>query len=226
MGGNVFKDTEPFDHSKIDKIVNIVKSTVKDTGVELIHIGSTANPTPGQKSGDLDMLVDETALGRYFDEKTPRTIRVKLAQLVRDHGLTTTRNGIAVHVKVPVDGAAHQVDLIVVPNAVAVSKLHLHKIPKGSKFKGVGKQLAFQYLAKQQNLAWNAFQGLYARDSEGKATRLIAQDLSTISYVLLGVNSTESDLDCLETIMAAMPEADAKTMLDTITQYDGWKDNA
>lgn len=226
MGGNVFKGTEPFDHSKIDAISQTLNNVIDKLGVRVIPIGSTATPTPGRVSGDFDVLVDETVLARMWNERNPRNIRKLLKKQFDETGLETTLNGVAVHVKVPVDGHYHQADILVVPHAEAVSRFHIHCIPAGSPYKGVNKHLAMNYLARKKGLLWSAFQGLYRRDSEGKRGDFITDDIDRIAYILLGVDSTVQSLDSLESMIAVLPQAEADEMMQELVNDPSWKEFA
>ena len=63
MGGKVFDGTSDFDHNAIEELLDDVNNKVlKGTGIECIPVGSAATPTPGKRSGDLDVIVDENAV--------------------------------------------------------------------------------------------------------------------------------------------------------------------
>lgn len=226
MGGNVFKGTEPFDHSKIDAISQTLDTVINKLGIKVIPIGSTATPTPGKTSGDFDVLVDENVLARQWNERNPRNIRKLLKKQFEESGFEATLNGVAVHVKVPVNGHYHQADILVVPDAAAISRFHVHRIPAGSPYKGVNKHLAMNYLARKKGLLWSAFQGLYRRDAEGRRADFITNDIDRIAYILLGVNSTEHSLDSLENIISSLPEDEAKEMMADLVVDPSWKEFA
>ena len=224
MGGNVFKNAEPFDHSKVELIQRAIFPVLDKLRVAAFPIGSTANPTPGRISGDYDIIVDQRPLATRFNENNPRKIRQLLRDAFIDCGFQATLNGIAVHVLVPDNGHFYQVDIMVVEYARQVSKFHLHKIPAGSPYKGVNKHLAMMYLAKKQGLLWSAFQGLYNRTPDGKRGELITNDVDRVSYVLLGAKSTSDSLDCLETMLEALPDEEAKEMMEALAEDPSWKE--
>jgi hypothetical protein len=226
MGGNVFIDVVPFDHSQIGAIAEHLDSVLSQIGVSVIPIGSTANPVVGKKSGDFDVLVEERILAQVFNEDNPRNIRKKLKDLFDKSGDTTTLNGIAVHVRVPINNEAYQADILVTPQAKEVSKFHIHKIPANSKYKGVHKHLAMMYLAKSKGLLWSAFQGLFNRNKEGKRGDFITNKLDTIAYLLIGVNGKEQDFDCFESIVAALPVDVANKMIADLKEDPSWKEIA
>lgn len=224
MGGNVFTDVVPFDHSQIGAIEQHLNSVLSQAGVCVIPIGSTATPTVGKTSGDFDVLVDERSLAQLFNEDNPRNIRKRLKDLFDQSGATTKLNGIAVHVRVPVDGRAYQADILVAPQAQQISRFHIHKIPPGSQYKGVHKHLAMMYLAKSRGLLWSAFQGLFTRDKEGRRGDFITNKLDTIAYLLIGVNGKEQDFDCFENIVAALPEEFANKIIADLREDPSWKE--
>lgn len=203
-GGNVFDDAVDFDHSNISAILDTVNKHMVDTGSKLIPIGSGATPTPGKKSGDLDVIVDQDALGEYFGEKSPKAIKQKVKDLFDAAGFDTKMIGINVHVRVPLKQGSAQVDIMLVPNADAISKFHLHDIPKESPYKGKHKQIAMSKLAAGNNMMWSGFQGLFARDENGKKAELISRDLDQIAKELIGPQATAKDLGSVESIMAAL----------------------
>ena len=63
MGGKVFNGTNDFDHNAIEELLDLVNNKIlKNTGIECIPVGSAATPTPGKRSGDLDVIVDEKSV--------------------------------------------------------------------------------------------------------------------------------------------------------------------
>lgn len=205
-GGNVFNDAVEFDHSDIPAIVKLVNKTMKQTGAKLIPIGSGATPTPGKKSGDLDVIVDQDALGKHFGEKTPKAIKQKVKDLFDSAGFDTKMIGINVHVRVPLKVGSAQVDIMLVPEAEMISKFHLHNIPANSPYKGKHKQIAMSKLANDKGMMWSGFQGLFARDDAGKKAELISRDLDKIAKALVGPDASASDLGSVEAILAALPQ--------------------
>lgn len=224
MGGNVFDNCEPFDQQFTAELTHQLDQVLETLKVKTIPIGSTANPMPGQTSGDLDVIVEQNILGRQFDTRNSRTIRKELKTIFDQAGYETDQSGVSIHVNLPLNGHYHQADIMVVEDAASVSKFHIHEIPKGSPYKGVNKHLALMYLAKQQNLLWSAFSGLYRRDKNGKRSDLITRDIDRIAYILLGINATAKDLASFESIQDAMPVQQAKEMLDTLKQDTSWKE--
>lgn len=224
MGGNVFQDAEPFDHSQIPAITKTINGVLNKTGAKAIPIGSGATPTPGKVSGDLDMIADADALANYFQSTDIKDVRKQLRAMFDQAGLQTGQSGVSVHVRAPVGNQAHQVDLMIVPKAEIAAKFHTHNIPPGSPWKGVNKQMAIAYLAKNQNLLWSPYEGLYTRGPDGKKNKFYTDDLDKIAQTLLGPKATSKDLGSLESMMAALPKEVADQMLADLRSDKNWKE--
>lgn len=230
MGGNVFKDAEPFDHASIAAIQKQINSVLSKINTKALPIGSGATPTPGKVSGDLDMIVDADALSNYFKTSDIAQVRKELRNLFDQAGFQTGQSGVSVHVRADLGKTAHQVDLMIVPNAEIAQKFHIHDIPKGSKYKGVHKQIALSALAKDQGLLWSAYEGLWIRGPDGKKSKLYTNDIEKIAQTLLGPNASAKDLGSYETILAALPKEradalNAKMATDKIFQDKLVKDS-
>jgi hypothetical protein len=225
-GGNIFDGTVGFDHEHIPAIMKTVNSVLAKTGAPAIPIGSGATPTPGKVSGDLDMIVDVDALKAHFKmpEEADKVIRQKLRQLFDLAGFETAQSGTSVHVKVPMADHAHQVDIMVVPNAANAAKFHTHSIPAGSKWKGVNKQIALAYLAKKQNMLWSPYQGLFNRDDKGKKADLVTDNIDQVAKALLGPNASGKDIGSVEQIMAALGKEAGEAMLADLRADPNWKE--
>lgn len=225
-GGNIFADAQPFDHTQIPAIMNQINRVLNKANAKALPIGSGATPTPGKISGDLDMIVDATALAEYFGAADAKQVRKQLRALFDQAGFQTGQSGVSVHVRTPVGDAAHQVDIMVVPKADIAQKFHIHTIPTGSKFKGVHKQLALAALAKQRNMLWSAYEGLYTRGPDGKKDKLYSDDIDTIAKTLLGPNASAKDIGSYESILAALPKERATALQTTLDQDPGWQSYA
>lgn len=222
-GGNVFDDAVPFDHSKIPGIMNQINSVLAKARVKALPIGSGASPTPGKQSGDLDMIVDADILANYFQSIDAKDVRKQLKAMFDAAGYQTAQSGVSVHVRVELDNAAHQVDVMVVPKAEVAQKFHVHDIPKGSEFKGVHKHLAMARLAKENNLLWSPYEGLWTRDPDGKKNKFYTDDLDRIAKTLIGPNASSNDLGSLEKILAALGPDRGDKLLDTLRADRSWK---
>lgn len=225
MGGNVFKNTEPFDQANVDKLVNVVNRVLTKAGANAMPIGSASTPTPGKMSGDLDLITDLDALATKFKSTDEKEVRKKLRSMFDDAGFETAQSGVSVHVKVPLKNTAHQVDIMIVGNARRVAKFHTHKIPANSPYKGVHKHLALNFLARRNGLLWSPYQGLYKRNEDGKRGTFYSDDIDHIAEVLLGPDAKGKDLASLESIMAAMQPHDAEEMLAALKADKSWKES-
>ena len=224
-GGNVFDDVVPFDHKKIPAILKAVNSVMSKAGIEAIPIGSGATPTPGKVSGDLDTIVDQEQVAGATGAKKPAEIKKALRALYDQAGFDTAQSGVSVHVRIPVGDEAHQVDIMVVPNAAQAAKFHTHDIPKGSPFKGVNKHLALAHLAKRNNMLWSPYQGLFGRNDAGKKGDFITHDPDEVAKTLLGGSASAKDLGSLESMLAALgPDGDQ--LLADLRADPNWKEKS
>jgi len=222
MGGNVFQGTSDFDHKDIDEIIKTVNTSLEGTGIEVIPVGSAATPTPGKRSGDLDVIVDQQAVMDYFDVRDAKSARKMLNDYIAQKGFDTAQSGTNVHVRAPVGNTSAQVDIMVVANAPTVAKFHTHNIPQDSPYKGIHKQLAIAKLAKMKNMLWSAWQGLFARNEAGKKGEFISDNLDDIAKALLGNGANAQDLGSLETILAKLPQQEADALLADLENDPNW----
>lgn len=223
MGGRVFDGTSDFDHNAIDELLDDVNNKVlKGTGIECIPVGSAATPTPGKRSGDLDVIVDSNAVMSFFNSKDAKEAKQQLSQYIKDKGYNTAVIGTNVHVQMPLGSDSHQLDIMVVDNASSIAKFHTHDIPQGSPYKGIHKQLAISKIAKAKGMLWSAWKGLFKRDEKGKAGEFISNNLDEIAQVLLGANRNANDLGSLESILATMPKDQADALLADLQQDRNW----
>jgi len=223
MGGRVFDGTSDFDHNAIDELLDDVNNKVlKGTGIECIPVGSAATPTPGKRSGDLDVIVDSNAVMSFFNSKDAKEAKQQLSQYIKDKGYNTAVIGTNVHVQMPLGSDSHQLDIMVVDNAPSIAKFHTHDIPQGSPYKGIHKQLAISKIAKMKGMLWSAWKGLYKRDEKGKAGEFISNNLDEIAKVLLGGNRNANDLGSLESILATMPKDKADALMAELEQDRNW----
>jgi hypothetical protein len=221
-GGNVFANSEPFDHKDVPAILQTVNGALQGTGITAIPVGSAATPHPGQKSGDMDVIVDEQSVLDFFKAKDAKSGRKALNDYIASKGLETAQTGINVHVNVPVGDQHHQVDIMVTGNATKVAKFHTHDIPQGSPYKGVNKQLMLAILAKSKGYMWSAWQGLFDRNPEGKKGNFVADDLDSVAQILLGNNATAANLGSVEAILKSLPDDQAAALLDRAKQDPNW----
>lgn len=221
-GGNAFADAEPFDHKLIPAMTKQINSILSKIGATAYPIGSGATPTEGKISGDLDMIVDADQLANHFGTTEIKDARKQLRALFDTAGYQTTQSGVSVHVRTTVAGSAQQVDIMVVRNAKNAAQFHTHQIPTGSKYKGVHKQIMIASLAKQQNLLWSPYEGLFTRDPNGKKNKLVTNQLNDIATTLLGDGATGKDLASVEAILAKLPKDQADELMQKLDQDPAW----
>lgn len=221
-GGNVFPDVKPFTKEQAAGILSSINK-VMPKGMPLIKVGSA-----GQKpvSGDMDVMVDEDALLKYFSKqikdqlsnfagkkaapKPAQIARALLKEYFKAKGFDAAQTGINVHVKVATDKDPAQVDIMLVKDAANVSKFHQHDYT--GKFRGSHKHQLMSSIAKHMKskkypngLMWSAFQGLFNRDEQGKKDQLITRDPDTVAKMLLHPKATVKDLGNVESILKAIP---------------------
>ena len=219
-GGKAFPDVVPFDHKIIKKIQKPIDSVLKSVGAESRAIGSGATPTPGKMSGDLDVIVDADKIQGHFNSADIPTARKDLRSLFDKAGLQTTQSGNSVHVRVPIGKEAHQVDIMIVPNAETAAGFHTHEIPKDSPYKGKHKQIAVAYLAKNhpKSFKWSPYKGLVDRQSD----ELVSNNLDEIAKILIGPKATAKALGSVESIAKALGKERGDKMMADLTSDKGF----
>lgn len=221
-GGNAFSDTVPFDHKKIPAITKKINQVLNKTKARAYPIGSGATPTPGKTSGDLDVIVDADILANHFQSTDIKDVRKQLRAMFDSAGFQTTQSGVSVHVRVELDGEAHQVDIMVVKDAERAAGFHTHTIPQDSPYKGVHKHIMIANLAKEQNLLWSPYEGLFTRDDKGKKNKLLTNDLDDIAQTLLGDAAKGSDLGSVESMLAKLSRDRAENIMQKLSQDPAW----
>lgn len=219
MGGNVFKNAEPFDHIIVPEIVKQINQVIEKLGTSAITIGSCATPIPGKISGDLDMMLDFDHLAEYYQSHSVKAhLRKEFDQL----GVDTALSGNMVHVCTYVGNTAQQVDIIVIPHAADIAKFHIHEIPTESIWKGSNKHKAMSHLAKKQNLLWSPFEGLYTRSPDGKKNKLYSRNVDDIAQILFGPTASAKNLNSFEAMMNSMSTEAADAMLKHLREDRTW----
>lgn len=220
-GGNVFPNSVNFDHKLIPNLMKQINSVISKTNTKAFPIGSGATPTPGKISGDLDMIMDINQLRQHFDmpDADDKTIRQKLEQLFSLAGYQTARKGTMVHVEVPIADNTHQVDIMVVADGEAASKIHTHSIPAGSKFKGLNKMIALAKLAKNKGMKFSPYRGVVNRETN----ELIASDLDKIAKTLISPNASGKDIGSVESIVSALGK-EGPAFLADLRSDPNWKE--
>jgi Family of unknown function (DUF6267) len=223
-GGNVWPDTVPFDQAIAHLLANETNRYLSGVGGHAYIIGSSATPTKGKMTGDLDVMVDLGILMHKFGTKDGKTTRVELEKFLQSQGLETKKTGTQVHIKLPFKNNFHQVDIKVVAHAAHVHKLHIHDIPAGSPYKGVHKQVILSTLASKLGMLYGADEGLYARDPAGKKAQFITYDLDEIAKKLLGNGATAKNIGSVEAIMNSIKDPALKAeILQRASEGSSWQ---
>ena len=218
----IFPDTKEFDQQLAPEMKAKMDNILNPLGLNSVAIGSAHTPTPGEMSGDMDLQVDLDEVKAKFKTDDDKAARKALAMFVQDRGFQVRQAGVNVFVRLPVGDEFYQVDLETIPNVAKVSRYHQHKIPKGSVYKGVGKQLMLAQLAKSKGYMYSAWQGLFARTPENKKGELVADEWDDIARVLLGPNATGDNIDSVEAIMASLPPEQGQALLAHVKQDKNW----
>jgi hypothetical protein len=222
MSGNAFADTIPFDHKKIPAIVKKINKVLTKAKVKSHPVGSGANPTPGKESGDLDIIVDADQLANHFQDTDIKSVRKKLRAMFDAAGFQTSQSGVSVHVRVEIKNEPHQVDIMIVKDAAHAAGFHTHDIPENSPYKGSHKHMIIADLAREQNLLWSPYEGLFTRNSQGKKNKLLTNDLEDIAKTLLGDDAKSSDLGSVEAILAKLPKNRIDSVMKSLNQNSVW----
>ena len=230
-GGNIWPESEPFDQAIAPELDQATDRLLQGTGLKVHVIGSAATPTPGKMSGDLDVMTDMDLVKKFFDIPKMKKLadEDKAARQALDDYLTskdvkTYKAGVTVHILLPFQGKFHQVDIKVVRKAEKVAAFHRHKIPAGSPYKGVNKQMMMNSLASSQGLLWSPDEGLYKRDEQGKKADFLSDDLDEIAQYLLGKGANADSLGSVESILAAIPdEAKRNEIFDKARSSASWQ---
>jgi hypothetical protein len=218
----IFPDTEEYDQKDAHALKAKMDAILSGLGLHSVAIGSAHNPQAGDYSGDLDLQVDLQDIMSKFRTDDASSARKALAAFFNDRGFQVVQKGVNVFVRMPFGEKAHQIDLECIHKVAKVSRYHQHKIPKGSPYKGVGKQLMIATLAKSKGYMYSAWEGLYARTPENKKGELVADDWDDIAKVLIGPDATGDNLDSVEAIMQSLPQDQAQALLAHVKQDKNW----
>jgi len=232
-GSKIFGDTVPFKKKHADELKAKMDKFLAKLGLHSVLVGSTSDPDkdPEEIASDLDSMVDlDDIIAALKPELNPadkkdtmdKAARRALSAAVQGLGLQTSQAGVNVFVRLPFGPNAHQVDLECIRKVGKVSRYHQHRIPHGSPYKGVSKQLMIASLAKQKGYMYSAWEGLYARTPENKKGELVADDWDEIAKVLIGSNATGHNLSSVEAIMKSLPHDQAQALLAHVKQDKNW----
>jgi hypothetical protein len=232
-GSKIFGDTVPFQKKYADELRAKMDKYLGQLGLQSVGVGSTSDPDrdPEELASDLDTMVDLDDIIQALDvqpnpadkkDTVEKAARRALSDALQQMGLQTSQAGVNVFVRLPYGPNAHQVDLECIRKVGKVSRYHQHRIPRGSPYKGVSKQLMIASLAKQKGYVYSAWEGLYARTPENKKGELVADDWDEIAQVLLGPNASGDNLGSVEAIMKSLPAEQAQALLAHVQQDKNW----
>jgi len=213
----IFPDTTSFNKSTAIELKNIVDSHLLSLGIDTVKVGSNK-----EILNDLDLQVELQTVSTALKVSGEKETRIALQEYFTALGYQTKRNGINVFVRVPLASSAHQVDLEVIHNVTEVSHYHMHNIPAGSPWKGVSKMILIGTLAKDMGFMFSAWEGLYIRTADNKKGALYAINWDDIAAILLGPNASGKDLECVEAVLAALPEEQGQELLDRCRKDKVW----
>lgn len=236
-------------HAYLEKLLAPLKFSKDPDGNVVTPVGSAFKPrmdSEGQpvRSNDWDSQIEITDVLKAFPAKldylTPKqqakleanpadlekekvkASKKQFAEWLIDQGLQAKVIGITVHVRVPVGSSFYQADLELVKNRSHVSQYHRHDIPAGSPYKGVHKHVFLRTLAKNRNMLWSPWEGLYSRDEQGNKQDLISSDPAKIAKQLFGPKANAATLNSIENMMAALPSEQAQETLELAKQDKSW----
>ena len=232
-GSKIFGDTVPFQKKHADELKAKMDKYLAKLGLHSVLVGSNSDPDrdPEDTASDLDTMVDLdsiiTALNPELNpadkkDSMDKAGRRALAGALQQMGLQTSQAGVNVFVRLPYGPNAHQVDLECIRKVAKVSHYHQHRIPRGSPYKGVSKQLMIASLAKQKGYVYSAWEGLFARTPENKKGDLVADDWDEIAKTLLGPHANGHSLGSVEAIMKSLPHDEAQALLAHVQQDKNW----
>jgi hypothetical protein len=166
-------------------------------------------------------MVDLQSIMDYFKTDDKSMARKQLSNYLQDRGFQTVQKGVNVFLRMPYGKYAHQIDLECIHKVAKVSRYHQHRIPKGSPYKGVNKQLLLAILAKSKGYVYSAWEGLYIRTPENKKGDLVTDDWDEIAEKLVGVRDGNR-LDSVEAILQTLPQDQAQALLTHARTDKNW----
>jgi hypothetical protein len=222
-GSKIFPDTVPFKYKHRDELKEKVDRYLGEIGLVSVLVGSGSDPDvdPEASTADLDLMVDLQSIMDYFKTDDKSMARKQLSNYLQDRGFQTVQKGVNVFLRMPYGKYAHQVDLECIHKVAKVSRYHQHRIPKGSPYKGVNKQLLLAILAKSKGYVYSAWEGLYIRTPENKKGDLVTDDWDEIAEKLVGVRDGNR-LDSVEAILQTLPKDQAQALLAHAKTDKNW----
>lgn len=232
-GSRIFPDTIPFQKKHSDELKAKLDKVLSKLGLSSSLVGSNSDPDkdPEDTASDLDTMVDLDhiikALNPQLDpadkkDTVDKAARRALSDALQQMGFQTARAGVNVFLRMPYGPNAHQIDLECIRKVAKVSRYHQHRIPKGSPYKGVSKQLLIAILAKSKGYMYSAWEGLYARTPDNKKGELVADDWDEMAKVLLGPHADGNSMTSVEAILKALPADQAQALLAKAQEDKNW----
>jgi hypothetical protein len=203
-GGNIFKDTTgEVTTTRINRsdIAPTIKWMEQITGLPLIDntLGSVGKK---ESSGDLDIAVDQNAISK--DDMVAK-LAAWVTQQGEDPKAWIKKSGISVHFKTPINGDPAngfvQTDFMFGED-IEHMKFGLFAAGDVSKFSGADRNLLMSSIAKSLpgDFKYSWQKGLIKRST----SEVITKNPDEIAMVLLGKGHKGSDLESVESIMAAV----------------------
>lgn len=186
-GGKAIPDSTPVNPQQFQEVMSALKELLP--GVESHPIGSAGHKP---LSGDVDVLIDQDQVLGLTGAQDAKTARVALAQQFQEKGLEVKRSGVSVHVGIPVTDGLAQVDLMIVPNAGSVARMHQHDYSTDPEMKGgaIFPMLADLLRVSDPNLKLSPWRGVVTRDTD----ELVTNDKDEIAALALGPGHTARDI--------------------------------
>ena len=218
-GGNAFKDatgqhlTTRISRADIAPTIQWLETITKLPLVDNT-LGSVGKK---ESSGDLDIAVDEKAISK--DQLYTQLVNWVKSQGVPDNEIVNTskfkggwvdKTGISVHFKTPIQGNPKlgfvQTDFMFTDD-IEWMKFAMFSAGDASKYSGADRNLIKSSIAKSMgDLKYSWQKGLINRQSGD----VLSKHPDVIANTLLGPGHTRSDLDSVETIMAALTKSPNK----------------
>ena len=199
-GGNIFKDNEKnpltirINKTDVDPTLKWLENITK---LDLLNnkLGSTGIKST---SGDLDIAVDSNEISK--DELVSRLISwVKENHPEDDPKQWVQKSGISVHFKTPINGDPSQgfvqTDLMF-SNNLEWMKFSFKGTGDNTPYTGKHRAILMSSIAKAFGYKLSPTQGLIDKDTNN----IISQNPDKIASILLGPNSSQEDLESVESI--------------------------
>lgn len=195
-GGNAIPNSTPVNPQQFREVMQRLGRLLPNVNV---HAIGSAGHKP--LSGDVDVLIDQDEILKVVDAHDAKAARAVLAAQFRKLGLDSRRTGVSVHVGIPVTGGLAQVDIMIVPNAASVARMHQHDYRGDPGLKGgtIFPMVADLIKAANPNHKLSPWRGVVTRDTD----ELVTNDKDEIAVLALGPGHSARDLGNPAAIRAA-----------------------